>query len=49
MHIRERIQEAFSHYLARVAKENQEVFGGGRLDCCLLNRQQNTQNKKEQG
>lgn len=49
MNIRKRILEAFSHYLARVAKENQEMFGSGRPDCCSLNRQKNTQNKKDQG
>lgn len=49
MHIRKRIQEAFSRYLARLAKENQETFGSRRPDCCSLNRQQNAQNRKDQG
>ena len=40
MSVRGRIKGAFSRYLARLQKENQEMFGSGRPDCCSLNRKQ---------
>lgn len=40
MSVRGRIKSAFSRYLARLQKENQEMFGSGRPDCCSLNRKQ---------
>lgn len=33
------IKNSFNNYLERVAKENKELFGDGRPDCCSLNRQ----------
>ncbi|WP_420840520.1 LDCC motif putative metal-binding protein [Caldicoprobacter algeriensis] len=32
-------------FLQKLAKENNEVFHGQRLDCCDLNRQNNAQKK----
>ena len=41
-----RIKQAISRYLERLAKENREQFGGA-PDCCRLNRQ--IPNKKNNG
>ena len=38
MSILSRIKRAINRYLERLARENQEQFGGA-LDCCKLNRQ----------
>ena len=39
MSIEKRIKAAFNRYLERLAKENKELFGDGRPNCCKLNRQ----------
>jgi len=33
-----RIKDALNHFLERLAKANQEEFGGKKLDCCTLNK-----------
>lgn len=35
----DKIKSSFNNYLIRVARENKELFGDGRPDCCSLNRQ----------
>lgn len=45
------IKDAFHRYLKRLEKENRELFGNGKPDCCKLNHQQlpnsdNNQTKK---
>lgn len=47
MSIWKRIKNGVSRYLERLAKENQEMFGSGRPDCCALNRKQMSQRTPE--
>lgn len=44
----QRIKDAFHRYLKRVEKENKQLFGDGKPDCCKLNHSDNgkTQIKK---
>ena len=41
-----RIKTAINRYLESLAKENKELYGTGRMDCCNLNKTNNTLNKK---
>lgn len=43
MTIWKRIKDAFNRYLERLGKENQEMFGNERPDCCTLNRKRQPQ------
>jgi hypothetical protein len=40
-----RMKKAVNRFLEDLAKENKESFGEGKLDCCQLNRRDNTGNK----
>lgn len=42
MKLWKRIKRAINRYLEDMAKENQKEFGAGKLDCCQLNRQNNS-------
>lgn len=33
-----RIKEAINKFLEDLAKENKELYGNGRMDCCNLNK-----------
>lgn len=46
MSLWKRIKEAVNRYLERMARENQEMFGDGRPDCCSMNRRKPNQNRK---
>lgn len=47
MSIWKQLKNAFSRYLKRLGKENQELFGSGRPDCCTLNRKQMPQDSQK--
>lgn len=49
MSIWKQVKDAFHRYLDRLGKENEELFGSGRPDCCALNRKQTTQKPRKQG
>lgn len=38
-----RIKEAINRFLENIAKENKELYGSGRMDCCNLNKTTNKQ------
>lgn len=40
MKLWDRIKKSYQNYLARLEKENKELFGSGKPDCCTLNRRQ---------
>ncbi len=33
-----KLKEALARYLEKMAKDNEEAFGKGKLDCCDLNK-----------
>lgn len=41
-----KIKKAVNKFLENLAKENKEIYGSGRMDCCNLNRTDETSNKK---
>lgn len=39
-----RIKKAFQNYLNTLAEDNKKTFGEGKLDCCNLNKKDQTNN-----
>ncbi len=46
MNLWKRIKKSFQEYLNRLGKENQNLFGDSKPDCCSLNRKSNEESKK---
>ncbi len=42
-----RIKASISRYFENLAKENKELYGTGRMDCCNLNNANNTNTIKK--
>ena len=47
MAIWKKITDTLDRYLKRLSRENLEMFGSGRLDCCTLDRKQAPQTPPE--
>jgi len=41
-----KIKRAINKFLEDLAKENKELYGSGRVDCCNLNKTNNKSNRK---
>lgn len=40
-----KIKKSWNEFLEKMANENEKSFGGGKLDCCQLNKSQKVKDK----